>query len=76
MSMICQYIKGFEVSRPTVPDLFSASAIRYIVRDDLDPDGSRYLGYEATTPDDNDDLEASNQMPLGGGDPAESAGHL
>jgi hypothetical protein len=76
----CRYIKGFGISRSKVADVFGSSkvdnVIRHVIMEDLDRDGFKYLacgtrhGHEATEPlvivlDDDDDLEALKQRPLG-----------
>jgi hypothetical protein len=81
----CQFIKGFEISRSKVADVFGASkvdaVIRHVIREDLDRDGFKYLACgsrpddEDTRPivivlDDDDDLEALKQRPLGDVDPS------
>jgi hypothetical protein len=80
-----RFIKGFEISRSKLADVFGASkvdfAIRHILDEDLDRDGFKYMAcgtrpdHEVTMPlvivlDDDDDLEALKQRPLGDVDPS------
>jgi hypothetical protein len=83
--MYCQFIKGFEISRSKLADVFGESkvdyAIRHILDEDLDRDGFMYMAcgtrpdHKVTQPlvivlDDDDDLEALKQRPLGDVDPS------
>lgn len=78
--MPCRFIKGFEISRSKLADMVGSeqvdAAIQFIVQDNLDRDGFKYLAcgtrpeHEVTRPlvivlDDDDNLEVLKGRSLG-----------